>query len=222
MSIEEEIFKKAKVDLTKLIKYGFKKENETFKYSKNILHNTLRIDIYIDNKSNVKGNIYDLALNEEYINYRIENFNGEYALKVKNEFIKLLNDIKNKCFITQLFIFEQTNRIVKKIKEKYNDEPNFPWDKYVNYAAFKNKNTNKWYGLIMNIDKSKIAKNSKGEIEIINIKLPFKTIEELLKKDGYYLAYHMNKKNWISIILNDTISDEEILNLIDQSYSFTL
>ena len=28
----------------------------------------------------------------------------------------------------------------------------------------------------------------------------------------------MNKKNWITIVLNDIVSDQEIIDLIDKSY----
>ena len=55
-------------------------------------------------------------------------------------------------------------------------------------------------------------------IEIINVKLKRDEIETLLKKNGYYSAYHMNKKDWISIILNDTLNDQEIITRIEESY----
>ncbi len=74
----------------------------------------------------------------------------------------------------------------------------------------------------MNIDKSKIDKNSTGEIEIIDIKLDSKEIEDLLKQDGFYPAYHMNKKSWITAILNNTVSDEKLMELIKESYSYTI
>ncbi len=69
----------------------------------------------------------------------------------------------------------------------------------------------------MNIDLSKIS-NDRGEVEIINVKLDDKKSQELLKKNGFYKAYHMNKKDWISIVLNDTLKDENIISLIDESY----
>lgn len=34
MTIEEEIFKNTKVDLNKIVEYGFKKDNSSYKYSK--------------------------------------------------------------------------------------------------------------------------------------------------------------------------------------------
>ena len=74
----------------------------------------------------------------------------------------------------------------------------------------------------MNLDKNKLYKKTNGEVEIIDIKLDPSEIEDLLKINGFYPAYHMNKKSWISIILNDTISDEKIMNLIDESYLYTV
>ena len=44
-------------------------------------------------------------------------------------------------------------------------------------------------------------------------------IKELINIDGFYKAYHMNKKSWISIILDNTLDNEIIYSLIDQSYN---
>ncbi len=222
MLIEDEIFKKSKVDINKLLKYGFIEDNSIYKYTKYIMNNTFKVDIMINKDGIVKGKIYDNRLKDEYINFRIKDINGSFSSEVRDEFKNILLDIKNKCFINKLFIYEQTNRIANKIKLKYNDNANFEWEKYPGYAVFKNSITKKWYAIIMNIDKSKIDSNYKGEIEIINVKLNPSEIQELLKQNGYYQAYHMNKKNWITIILDDTIKDEDIMNLIIESYSYTI
>lgn len=36
-----------------------------------------------------------------------------------------------------------------------------------------------------------------------------------------FKAYHMNKKSWISVSLDDSLSDEEIIRLIDLSFELT-
>ena len=221
MTIEEEIFKKTKADFDKIIKYGFKLKKSIYKYSKNIMNNTFRIDVEINNQGIIKTTIYDLTSGYEYTNFRIKENIGFFTKKVKDEVENLLKDIKNNCFIEEKFIFDQSNRIANKIKEKYQNEPEFEWDKFPGFATFKNKDSNKWYALIMNIDKSKLDKNTNGEVEILNIKLKPNEINNLLKQDGFYPAYHMNKKSWISITLNDIISDEKIMNLLDESYSYT-
>ena len=222
MTIEEVVFKKTKADFDKMCKYGFKKEKSLYKYSKNIMNNTFRIDIEIDNDGIVKGKVYDLSFGDEYTNFRIENSTGSFVVQVRDEFKNLLKDIRSNCFIREAFIYEQSNRITKAIKEKYGDEPEFEWENFPGYATFRNKDSKKWYGIIMNLDKSKLDKNSSGEVEIIDIKLDPNEIKYLLKQDGFYPAYHMNKKSWITIILNNTVSDEYIMKLIDKSYSYTV
>ena len=144
--------------------------------------------------------------------------NGEFVNKVRDSYKEILIDIKNKCFETNYFINNQTNRINKYIKEKYNNNPEFLWEKTPGCGVYRNKNNDKWYAIIMNIDLSKIDDGS-GEVEIINVKLNEEKILELLKQKGFYKAYHMNKKDWITIILNDTLSDKEIIKLIDESYN---
>ena len=39
MLIEDEIFKKSKVDINKLLKYGFIEDNSIYKYTKYIMNN---------------------------------------------------------------------------------------------------------------------------------------------------------------------------------------
>ena len=222
MTIEEELFRRTKIDFDKISKYGFKKDQSLYKYSKNIMNNNFRVDIEINEDGIVKGKVFDLSFGEEYTNFRVKESMGSFASQVKEEFENLLKDIKSNCFTKEVFIYEQSNRITKAIKEKYGDNPEFEWEKFPLYATFKNKYSNKWYGIIMNLDKSKLGEKSTGEVEIIDIKLEANEIRDLLTQDGFYPAYHMNKKNWITIILNNTISDENIMKLIDKSYSYTI
>ncbi len=55
------------------------------------------------------------------------------------------------------FISSQANRISDLILRKYDNHPDFPWSTYPNYGVFRNKETLKWYGLIMNIKRNKIG-----------------------------------------------------------------
>ena len=150
MTLEEEIFKKSKFVNSKLLKYGFKKENKSYTYSKNILNNSFQVNITINNNK-ISGKIIDKDLQEEYLNYRVENQVGEFAGTIREEYINILNDIKDKCCITKLFIFNQSNRITNIIKEKYGILPEFIFDDK-NIGVFRNKDNKKWFGIIMYID----------------------------------------------------------------------
>lgn len=217
MNIENDIFKRSSINFKKVLDYGFKKIGTNYIFEKNFLNDDFKAIITINKEGIVTGKVIDLQINEEYTNIRTK-MSGEFVTKVREEYKNILIDIKNSCFEERYFISNQANRITKYVKEKYNTEPEFLWGKSEGSGVFRNSNNNKWYGLIMNIDLSKIDDGT-GEIEIINLKLDRNKIKNLIKENGYYEAYHMNKKDWISIILNDTLEDNEIEKLIDESYS---
>lgn len=216
MNIESELFKRTIVNIEKLKTYGFKKQHDEYVYQTSFMNNSFKAIITVINNSKVEGKIIDLNTNEEYINYRIKNQTGQFVNKVKEEYINILKDILDKCFEKQFFIYSQANRITKLIMEKYQVEPEFLW-KDSPHGVFRNKDSHKWFGIIMNVKKNKILPNKDGLIEVLNVKLDEDGVNYLGVK-GIFEAYHMNKKNWVSIILDDTLSDDKIMDLVDKSY----
>ena len=219
MNIEKEIFKNSTFIESKLISYGFKYKESIYIYEKYINNNLFKVIISITNGC-LNGKIIDLETNLEYTNYRVNRELGEFSSNIKNEYENILKDILGKCCKREKFIFNQSNRLSNLIEKKYNVIPEFLWDKYPNIGVFRNKKNNKWFGIIMNVDKSKIVKNTSGEVEVLNIKLD-DMVTDYMKISGIYEAYHMSKKNWVSIILDDTLTDEYIMNLIDISFKLS-
>ena len=216
MNIEEELFNKYKVDKIKLKEYGFIEEKNILKYKKDIMDN--RFTIIIEYEQKIKGKIIEKEFNDEYTNFRRKEL-GEFNAKIKNEFVNLLIDIRDKCFTKTVFNLDQTKRINELIINKYNVNPEFLWEKYPSFAIYRK--TKKWFALVGNVPLNKIDKKSKltKEVEIINLKIKEDEKDILLNKKGYYEAYHMNKKNWITIILDDTLNDKEIEEMISNSYN---
>ena len=214
--MEKDIFKKSIVDFDKLVSVGFKKEHDTYVYEKKFLNNDFKAIINISSLGVVTGKVIDLLTDEEYNNIRTE-MQGEFVSKVRNEYKNILIDIREHAFNNKYFISDQANRITKYLNDKYLSVPEFLWDNYDD-GVFRNLSSNKWYAIIMKIDLSKID-NGHGEIEILNVKLDRDEITNLLNRKGFYKAYHMNKKDWITIILNNTLTDNEIISLIDKSYN---
>ena len=216
--IEEEIFKYTKVDFKKLIKYGFMKDDNSYVYKKSFMDDKFMAIIRIKDNGVVNGKVIDNDTDMEYFNIRLKDNIGEFTGTVLDEYKNILTDIKNNCFDSIYFMFPQTNRITKYILDKYNDEPEFLWERSQHDGIFRNSKTGKWYVIIMNVDKSKITFGN-GVCEVMNLKVDKEKILELLKEKGYYPACHMNKKYWISIILDDTLRDKEIEDLVDESYN---
>ena len=217
MNIENAVFRKSSADFKKLVNYGFKKENEKYILGKKFLNDEFSANIIINKDGNISGKVMDLQMNEEYVNIKTDT-NGVFVNKVREAYKDILLDIKNHCFNSKYFVSDQANRIVTYIWDKYNREPEFLWERSDGDAVFRRSDNNKWFGIIMTVDKSKLY-NSKGLLEIINVKLDADKIQNLLKRKGYYEAYHMNKKYWITIVLDDTLSDDDIEMLINESYN---
>ncbi|MEI3542099.1 MAG: MmcQ/YjbR family DNA-binding protein [Acutalibacteraceae bacterium] len=113
------------------------------------------------------------------------------------------------------------NEIFQYAKERFGTEPEYLWMKFPNYAVLRNSNNSKWYAAIMDVQKQKLGLKGKEYVDILDVKCDPIMIGSLLNSKGYLPAYHMNKSTWITILLDGSISKDEIFNLIDLSYEMT-
>ncbi|MDY6407217.1 MAG: MmcQ/YjbR family DNA-binding protein [Pseudomonadota bacterium] len=221
MTIEENIFKRAEINKNALAGYGFRHAKGFWILERPFMNGDFKAVIRIDSAGRFSGTVYEIATEDEYLPLRVESMDG-FAAEVRNAYIEILKDIKEKSCHENVFIFPQTNRLADEIYKKYGDKPEFPWPEYPTFGVFKNPNNGKWYALVMALNVQKVDKKLTGEVEVMNIKLDPEKIKELHKEKGFYPAYHMNKKNWISILLNDTVPDKVLLDLLDESHRFTI
>ena len=76
----------------------------------------------------------------------------------------------------------------------------------------------KWYALMMQVPLQKLGVASKSDALILNVKIHPEDKERLIATDGFFEAYHMNKKHWISIALNVCSDDALVKECIYTSY----
>ncbi len=221
MTIEEKIFKRTIIDFRRLEKFGFTKSDDVWTYAELFMNGDFKAVVSVTPKGIVSGTVFETATEDEFLPLRVENMEG-FAGEVRAEYQKILEKIKADCCRVNYFTHPQANRLTQAIYDTYGDEPTFPWNKFDGYGVFKNPDSEKWYALIMTIDRSKLDKKLSGEVEVVNIKLDEAKIPELHKQKGFYPAYHMNKKSWITITLDDTVSDDVLFELVDESHYLTL
>lgn len=92
------------------------------------------------------------------------------------------------------------------------------WLDFPGYVVFRNTRNRKWFAIIMDIEKSKLGIEGSGKVDIINLKCDPLFIGSLLHKKGCLPAYHMNRKNWITVLIDGSVSPEEMVDLICMSY----
>lgn len=107
------------------------------------------------------------------------------------------------------------------VKAAFCTEPDYPWPQYPRYAVLRHRQGRKWYGLILDVPRSRLGLDGEGQAEIINLRSD--CVLDLLidGTPGILPAYHMNKKNWISVILDGGITHEALYRLIDESHALT-
>jgi len=111
--------------------------------------------------------------------------------------------------------------IFNHVKENYDTSPDYPFQKFPNYAVLRHEGSGKWYGLVMNVPKEKLGLDGKEEIDILDLKCPPELNGSLRKRQDILPAYHMNKEHWITIVLERTGSNEDIDHLIEMSFNLT-
>lgn len=110
------------------------------------------------------------------------------------------------------------NELILYIKEKYHIIPEQPWKKYPEKMAFKAAETNKWFALIMPVERKKLGLAEDGEVFIVNVKSDPEFIYMVSQTEGYMPAYHMNKQHWLTVLLDGTVPLNQIFERIDESY----
>jgi predicted DNA-binding protein (MmcQ/YjbR family) len=99
------------------------------------------------------------------------------------------------------------------------DKP-FPED--FDTTVLRHADTGKWFGIIMHITGSKVGLSPDIKVDVMNVKCkPEDTFTAREISSGILPAYHMNKKHWISILLNGTVERELTEALLENSYELT-
>ena len=111
--------------------------------------------------------------------------------------------------------------LIHYIFDTYSVEPDYPFSRDDVSCVFRHIDNRKWFGIAMAIPYRTLGINRKGNVDILNIKCSPVVIGPLRGKPGFRPAYHMNKDKWITVLLDGSASQEEIISLLDMSYSMT-
>lgn len=170
MHSEQKIFERYTPNFNKLLDFGFIKEKNDYLFEKDFFNHNFNAKISVSSDGKVTGTVFDIENNDEFLPLRIKSQQGSFVSSVRTSYQQILINIRENCFNKKYFIYEQSNRITHQINSKYNVTPEFLWGNLDGTGVFRNKETKKWFGIIMNVDKSKIVKDKKGIVEVLNVK----------------------------------------------------
>ena len=213
-----EIFKSYQFNQEKARAYGFVKNGEVWTYSCQILQGDfiMTVSITVDN---VSFQVFDQEMGDLYPQVHMESMTGSFVASVRKACLEILYQIRKACFEVQDYICPQTKSIMDQIQEKYGNQLEYLWEKSPDTAVLRHEGNQKWYAVLMKISWEKLEKGREGQVEALNLK--HDQVADLLSKKGIYPAFHMSKRYWISVALDDTLVDEEVLELIERSWNLT-
>lgn len=112
----------------------------------------------------------------------------------------------------------QRERIEEYIQNRYGADPEHLWAKYPSYAVYRQPASKKWFAIIMDIPRNRLGLDGEEPVDVMDVKCGAIMVGSLLAQDGFMPAYHMSKGTWISVLLDDTVPDEQIFPLLELSY----
>ncbi len=220
--MSENHFKSKKPDFNKIESFGFVKKKDVYEYYTDIAENRFLMLVTVDLSGEVNTKVIDKENGEEYILHRVSDACGSFVGMVKAEYETVLTDISENCFEPDVFKGEQSKSIIDYVKNKYGNELEFLWKRFSDNAVCRRKDNKKWYCALLIISKRKLGIDSDDIVEIIDLRISPENLDSLIDNKKYFPGYHMNKKHWYTICLDNSVPTDEICRRIDESYVLAL
>lgn len=209
------LLKKRSWQANRLLAFGFTGDGGTYALTTRLADTGLDISLAISHDV-FTVTVIDPDLGEPYEPFEMPFSSGAFVSTVREAAFAFVSHVVEACS-------ESTNlkeRVATYVQEAYGTEPEQQWEKYPEFLTLRGP-TGKWYGLIMTIPWDRLGIARKGVVDVMNVKLPIAEIAALTDNERYFPAYHMNKKYWLTVLLEGGASWDDVRHLVDESYALT-
>ncbi|MBQ3416703.1 MAG: MmcQ/YjbR family DNA-binding protein [Ruminococcus sp.] len=162
-----------------------------------------------------EAKVYEEPDGDEYLPFEVSVLSGGFASTIRSYVDNVVDDVVKNCFA----LADVKAILLAYVKEKYGTIPEAPWGYLEEYHTLNTAKRHKWYGLFMLIPYQYLGIEKEGKINVLNLKVPPENIPDIIDYIHYFPSYHMNKKYWISILLDRNADIEQIKKLLDESYA---
>lgn len=207
-------FQRMRVRREALAPFGFQRNGAAWEFAAPIMDGAFACVVTIDPKGAVSERVIDRATGDEYVLYRVASANGAFVGRMRQEVEALLARIAAACFARDVFKTALARRLVALARENWGDELEFLWKQFPDYAVLRHAASRKWYAVIMRLSRRKLGFASDATVEAIN-----------LRRSGdagdprFLPGYHMNKKTWMTIVLDGATPFAELADLLAASHA---
>lgn len=109
--------------------------------------------------------------------------------------------------------------LIRWVAERYSTDPEYPWDD--ESFIFRHQGNRKWFAVAMRVSYRRLGIDREGAADIVDVKCGPLLMDAYRKQRGILPGYHMNKDNWVTILLDGTAEDALIRELLEISFDLT-
>ncbi len=113
------------------------------------------------------------------------------------------------------------SQVIAHIRDRFGGEPEYPWAGSPDSFIVRHASNRKWYALVMGVERRRLGLPGEGAVDVLNVKCGPILGGSYRSLPGVLPAYHMNKNHWLTVLLDGTVPDDAIIELLEISYDLT-
>ncbi len=219
MDDPEALFRHRTPNPGRLAACGFKLAGGVFVRPTPLLEGRLEMIVTVAAETGaVSAEVIDPATGEAYSLFRVAGAVGAFVGRVRDEYGRVLAAVAEQCFDPDGFRGGRAGELIRHVRERYGDEPEFLWPKFPRNAILRRRDNAKWYAALLRIPRRKLGLDSDDLVDILDLRGEPESLAAMIDGVRYFPGYHMNKKHWFTLCLDGSVSSLEIFAGIAASY----
>ncbi len=113
----------------------------------------------------------------------------------------------------------QARRLVEYVHKKYGRDIEHLWARMPDDGVWRRADNEKWFGGIFHVSLNKVEPGAGNHVvEILDIRCAPEMLGFIVDKKTVFPGWHMNKRHWITIVLDGRMDLRNVCRLLDASY----
>lgn len=192
-------------------------------YTERIAGGQLELRVCVRADGTVQTAAVDELTGEPYILHLVPGACGSFVGEVRAEYERILKNIASECFERDVFKSPCSRRVISYVRGRFGSKLEYLWEqKFPGNAVWRRADSGKWYAVMIAVSRRKLGLDSDETAEVIDVRAAPEEIPLLVNGTTHFPAYHMNKRHWLTVLLDGSVPAEDIFPLIDKSYALAV
>ena len=211
---------KKRVNMSKLSQFGFEpNQNGQYQFRTLIMQGQFEMIIELNTDGSLNTILTDTTTSEVYVLHLTSQVHGQFVGQVAQAYQDVLYNIEQHCYDNDVFQSTPERKLIAQVKAVYGDNLEFLWPKFPQNAVWRRSDTHKWYGALLTVTSDKLAlPGATHVVTVLDLRARPEDLSMLIDGQHYLPGYHMNKKHWYSILLDDVVPLATIMDDVKVSY----